>query len=322
MIVKACVLFVLSSSALLRPAFATRVENVPNTCELSARALLLADRSAVDERYLRAIAIGFADATRSWHEMVLTILSDRRAAFALADLRFQARLETCVLFGGAPYAPRITPIEFTPIVDHPLYPLVPGRTLVYELHGADRIERKDVTTLRTTVAIQGVTCRPVETVCTVNGEVTETSTNWYAQHADGSVWWFGELNQHFVDGILASLEGSWRAGLNGAQAGIVVPSFANLEAPFRRGLSIGCIEGVARVTSRTSTIEVPFGRFDNAVEIEELDPLEPLELILEILVRGIGLVAEVEPSAGARLELVAIFDAPQIAPPVSGARSR
>lgn len=304
-------LVVLSVVCPLAPLVAARPS--PGNCELAARALRVASRHDADSSFLRRMSACLNDPGCAVRDTLVAALRDRNEALILADQQYTARLDACVLFGGEVYAPRIDASEYSAIVDHALLPLIPGRTLIYESSAKDAPVRVEVTTLPTVAQIQGVECRAVLTVKSVDLEIVETSTNWYAQHQDGSVWWFGELNQHFEDGLLTSLDGSWRAGLAGAQPGIVVPSLAGLDAPFRRAWSPGVVEDIASVRSRTGTIRVPFGTFENALEIQEWDVLEPLELIVEILVPGLGLVAEIEPHTGARLELVAVVDAPATA---------
>jgi hypothetical protein len=57
--------------------------------------------------------------------------------------------------------------------------------------------------------ILGVTCRVVrDTVTDTGGNVTEDTTDWYAQAKDGNVWYFGEIAQQFEGGILVAIDGS------------------------------------------------------------------------------------------------------------------
>lgn len=300
--------------AVLLPALPGDAEPRPTQqvgCEPAARALRQAARYEADAQFWRQFGTRQADSVSSLRETLISAGRRRHAALALAESQHTARLEMCALFGGAAYEPLVVPSAFSATVDHPYFPLVPGRTLVYENHSDGSVERIEVTTLESTVLILGVPCRPVEVVTFDEDEIEERSTNWYSQHADGSVWWFGELTQTYEDGFLTNMDGSWRAGIDGALPGVFVPASFASTAPFRRALAIGSAEEVARVARANVSVSVPFGDFTGGLAIEERDPLEPFELVIEILIWGIGLVAEEDPGSGSRLQLIAIEDRPR-----------
>lgn len=231
---------------------------------------------------------------------------ERAAARAAARARFEARLAACSLLQEHIYAPVALPEQFSPDVDNPWVALVPGRTLVYAKRTSEGVERIRVTTSHRIVEIAGVRCREVQSVQRVDGVLTEDTREWFAQHADGSVWCFGESVRYYEAGFLAGIDGSWRAGSNGARPGMLVPADIHDPRAFRRALAIGTVEDVRRVAAVDTTVSVPVGDFGGAIQVEEFDPLEALELILEILVPGLGLVAEVDQNSGERLELIAI----------------
>ena len=47
--------------------------------------------------------------------------------------QFVARQQLCGLLGGGPYNPVIDPANFGGPIDNPYFPLIPGRTLIYEV---------------------------------------------------------------------------------------------------------------------------------------------------------------------------------------------
>jgi len=51
--------------------------------------------------------------------------------------QFVARQQLCGLLGGGPYNPVIDPANFGGPIDNPYFPLIPGRTLIYEAHTVD-----------------------------------------------------------------------------------------------------------------------------------------------------------------------------------------
>src|SRR4051794_25515163 len=79
-----------------------------------------------------------------------------------------------------------------------------------------------VTVSDKTKVIDGVTTREVHDVLTERGDVVEDTLDWYAQDAQGNIWYFGEATTEYGPGGESSTEGSWQAGIDGAQPGIVV----------------------------------------------------------------------------------------------------
>ena len=68
----------------------------------------------------------------------------------------------------------------------------------------------------------------------------EDTLDWYAQDADGNIWYMGEDTKEYKNGKVSSTKGSWEAGVDGAQAGIIVPAhpqpaFPTARSTTRRG---------------------------------------------------------------------------------------
>ena len=63
----------------------------------------------------------------------------------------------------------------------------------------------------------------------LGGYVQETTNDYYAQDVHGNVWYKGEYGREFTRDkngkiIKVSHEGSWEAGVNGAQPGNIMPA--------------------------------------------------------------------------------------------------
>ncbi len=69
----------------------------------------------------------------------------------------------------------------------------------------------------------GVTARVVRDTVTEDGELIEDTIDWYAQDADGNVWYLGEDTAEFEDGKVKTKKGSWEAGVDGALPGVILP---------------------------------------------------------------------------------------------------
>ena len=195
---------------------------------------------------------------------------------------------------GRRYHPHIVPVNLSPRVTNRLFPLTPGMTLVYTgTKDGEKALDLVAATSRTRV-IDGVTTWVVEDRLYLNNVLAERTSDYYAQDRCGNVWYFGEdtaeLDRH---GKVVSTEGTWHAGVDGAQPGVVMQAHPQLGRRFRQEWYEGHAEDVFRVVSRSSRIIVPYGSFRHALRTEETNALEPDVLDNKYYVKGIGEVAEV-----------------------------
>jgi hypothetical protein len=188
------------------------------------------------------------------------------------------------------------------------FPLVPGRTLVYHSQTPEGLEVVSVTTLAPTFVIAGVECRQVRDVVTLAGELVEDTIDWYAQHQNGNVWYFGEVAKNYEDGVLDNLDGSWRTGKDGAKPGIQMLANPTPETAYRQEFLINEAEDIAEVEALNRTITVPYGTFTGCLQTEETTLLEPGARTFMYYAPGVGLVLEVNPDTGERVELVQIIN--------------
>jgi hypothetical protein len=119
--------------------------------------------------------------------------------------------------------PSPDPADFVDEVDNPWLAYERGSRWEYEgtRFGSPVTSRVEVLTDPVTVA--GVPTTPVRTTLVdEDGDTLEDSTAWFAQDVDGNVWALGRE-------VLAGEQPDWRAGRDGAEAGLAMP-----DAP-RRG---------------------------------------------------------------------------------------
>jgi len=126
--------------------------------------------------------------------------------------------------------PSPDPEDFVPGVDNPWFPLPPGRTWTYSVADVAGSHR-----LRVAVA-DGPEIAGVATTARVAAEQGRTVTDWYAQDRDGNVWWFGR-------------RGVWRAGEDGAEAGLAMPATPRVGDGYRTAYAAGVVEDHATVVS-------------------------------------------------------------------------
>jgi len=132
--------------------------------------------------------------------------------------------------------PSPDPQDFVSRVDNPWLPLTPGRTWVYEVHRTGRAPAvRTVTVLPHHVMVDGVETTAVRDTLTRPGETPTVETDFYAQDRAGNVWWFGQ-------------DGFWRAGQEGAEAGLLMAAHPRLGDGYRSGYASGRLEEAVTVT--------------------------------------------------------------------------
>jgi hypothetical protein len=194
---------------------------------------------------------------------------------------------------GRDYHPHIDPANFSPNVTNKLFPLTPGQTLVYTGIEDEQKVLDLVVPSRRTKLVDGVRARVVEDRVYLDNVLAERTSDYYAQDRCGNVWYFGEdtaeLDRH---GKVVDTEGTWHAGVDGAQPGVFMQAHPQLGRKFRQEWYQGQAEDVFKVIDRSAAVTVPYGSFRHALRTEETNALEPNVLDNKYYVRGIGEVAE------------------------------
>ena len=199
---------------------------------------------------------------------------------------------------GVPYEPTIDPAEFVAVVDHPYFPLRPGSRWVLEGSGDAEGEVDVITVLEETRVVMGVECVVVRDEVSQDGEPVEITDDWYAQDRDGNVWYFGEETAEYENGEVVSTGGSWEAGVDGAQPGIIMPGDPVVGVAYRQEFYAGEAEDMAVAVELDERAEVPAGSFDEVLVTEDWTPLEPDVRERKSYAPGVGLVAEQQIAGG------------------------
>jgi len=206
------------------------------------------------------------------------------------------------------YAPVIDRNNFVAKIDNRYFPLKPGTTFIYEGAMKDGTERIELYVSNQTKVILGVTCVVVRDRVTVNGELAEETYDWYAQDRNGNVWYFGEDAKEYKNGVVVGTKGSWTAGVNGAQPGIIMRANPKVGDVYRQEYYKGEAEDMAEVVSLKEPATVPYGSFEGCLMTKEWTALEPGAVAHKYYAPGVGLVLETIDKDGSpgRVELVAI----------------
>jgi hypothetical protein len=194
----------------------------------------------------------------------------------LCGMQYAARLDLCRILGEDFYDPdfdeELFESEFDPLLtQNRWFPLQIGNIRKFE--GSETIE---IEVLAQTKLIDDVTCITVRDRVFEDDVLVEDTDDWFAQAYNGDVWYCGEEVKDYevFQGDdpalpqLVSIDGSFKAGEDGAKAGIAFPGNPMPGAVYRQEFSVGNAEDVAEVLSTT------YRYGDNA----ELDRFVPGEL--------------------------------------------
>ncbi|MGE0353087.1 MAG: hypothetical protein AB7I33_00680 [Gemmatimonadales bacterium] len=172
---------------------------------------------------------------------------------------------------------------------NPFFNLEPGYRLILE-HGTERLV---ITVLQDTMLVDSVWTRVVEERETNGEALVEVSRNYYAiSRRTNSVYYFGEDVDIYRDGAVASHEGAWRAGVNGARYGMMMPGVPAIGKRFQQETAPGVAMDRARIVALDATLTTPAGEFTGLLRIEETTPLEPGAKEYKLYAAGVGLVRD------------------------------
>jgi hypothetical protein len=188
-----------------------------------------------------------------------------------------------------------------PTIDNPYLPLTVGRQWVYRVG-----DQRDVVTVtpQTKRLANGIEARVVHDEVTRKGVAVEITDDYYAQDANGNVWYLGEASTAYEHGKPASTEGSFEAGVDGARAGIAMPAHPKVGMRYRQEFYKGHAEDRAKIVSLNERVKVPLKRYRHTLMTLETTPLEPEVLEAKFYARGVGQVLAVDLSGGTERELL------------------
>ena len=188
-------------------------------------------------------------------------------------------------------------------IDNPYFPLVPGTKYTYEERSVDDetgeevVETIVVEVTNQTKTILGVRNRVLRDRVFVEGRLIEDTFDWHAQDDNGNVWYFGEDTTDFEyddEGNLIGTRtgGSWQAGVDGAQAGIIMMARPRVGLEYHQEFAPGDVLDQAKVLATNARKATPAGTFDRVVRTSDSTVVEPEALEHKFYAPGLGLVAE------------------------------
>jgi hypothetical protein len=200
----------------------------------------------------------------------------------------------------------LDPSEFTTEIDNPYWPMAVGSRWKYkEAEGGEVLDVVVTVTDKTKQIANGVEARVVHDVVSKKGQPVEVTDDYYAQDADGNIWYLGEDTAEYENGKVSTRAGSFEAGVDGAEAGIALPANPEPGMEYRQEYYKGQAEDQGAVLSISEQAEVPFGHFTNALMTRDTNPLEPKVEELKLYAKDVGPVLTLATSGGAgREELI------------------
>jgi hypothetical protein len=215
----------------------------------------------------------------------------KRRFFAWATLALAMLFATVPVAGAAPPPPTIDPDNFVSVIDNPYFPLEPGTQFIYEGQSEGIPTREEMTVTQETKEILGVTTTVVYHLTYEDGVLVEETFDWYAQDVDGNVWYFGEDTKEFDEnGNVISTAGSWEAGVDGAEAGIIMEANPQVRDRYYQEFYRGEAEDQAKVLELDASICVSYGCFDNVLVTKEWSRLEPGVVEHKYYAEGVGFI--------------------------------
>jgi hypothetical protein len=229
--------------------------------------------------------------------------------------QYDARQSLCGAVGQAPYAPAYDAADFVdplavggPLVQpNPYLPLVPGTRSTFD-NDFDG-ETIVVSVTHQTIEVDGVTCILVRDVVTnkVSGELIEDTDDYFAQDLQGNVWYFGEVSREYEDGFLTSLDGSWRAGVDDAHAGLLMKAAPQVGDVYRQEFMLGEAEDVAEVLDLVGSATAPFASCTGTCLVtKEYTPKSPGAVEHKYYMPGLGEILVFNPETSSREVLVSV----------------
>ncbi|MGH6707272.1 MAG: hypothetical protein ACREB1_10735 [Sphingomicrobium sp.] len=185
-----------------------------------------------------------------------------------------------------------------PVPTNPYFPVVDGEVRSYV--GAPADEQFVFTGLGAGPTILGIKTFTVQDSATEGGLLVEDTFDYYAQDKDGNVWYFGEDVTNYIydrNGNLidTNSSSSWRAGVNGALPGYIMPASLTIgfnyfqeHAPADEALDEGTTFAIV------PSFEAGGVTYNNVLQVLETTDLDNKAIGFKYYAAGVGLIFESE----------------------------
>jgi len=296
-------------------------------CSATAAALFRACRSSVSDDYWVAVALCTNESEKADRTKCLAdARSERSDATELCGEQFAGRNAACKALGEGRYDPPFEPkqfdADFTRLTNPNRYfPLAIGNQWEYR----SQTQSTKVRVLDETKLIDGVRCIVVLDQVHENGDLIESTNDWFAQAKDGTVWYCGEETAEYETFAgdrprkpeVVNIDGSFKADRNGDKPGIIFESAPAVGDFYVEESSLDNAEDATQILS----ISYSYGKnpaldqlvpaalakalcAGDCVVTKNFSLLEPGAFERKYYAPGIGVFLEVEPESGEVVRLV------------------
>jgi len=176
-------------------------------------------------------------------------------------------------------------------IDNLFFPFEPGglKEFVGSDHGTETAALDIYSTDTRTFKWNGkhVKCRILVEEAYEDGELIERSFNYFAQADDGTVYYFGEVVDNYVDGVIDNHEGSWLVGGatlrtdppedevgNADDPTVFMPANPEVGDVFKPEDLFPIVDETATVVAIDQDVVVSGTKYDDAIKIEETTLLD------------------------------------------------
>lgn len=214
------------------------------------------------------------------------------------------------MFGGEALGGGMVEVDFDdatfsdPLdIDNPYWPLPAGTSFEYRAETDEGCLVNEVFVSPNIKTILGVDARVVEDRewedddCDGGRDyLLEETLDWYAQDDVGNIWYLGEDTKEYCDrdsqtpGQVCSTEGSWEAGVEDAEAGIIMLANPTPGDFYRQEFAVGVAEDMGKVLRTNASVSIELGDYENCLKTKEWTALAPGEIEHKHYCLNVGLV--------------------------------
>lgn len=233
----------------------------------------------------------------------------RKTFICTAALIFVTALVGSQTAAAQPPIPTLpNPSDFVSKIDNQWFPLTPGTVFKYTGIKDSKPAVDILTVTHRKAAIEGIKTTVLTDKLYLSRKLAERTVDWYAQDKSGNVWYLGEktatLDAH---GKVLSTDGTWKAGVHGARAGIFIPGHPVVGQQGRQEYFKGHAEDQFKILNLSAPITTPGASSKHALMTQETTRLEPGVLDHKFYVKGVGTALEQTVKGGdERLTLVSV----------------
>jgi hypothetical protein len=220
----------------------------------------------------------------------------------LARLTLFAALATAAGPASSQVIPDFDAAAFDPMapIDNPYFPLLDKLTRIFE--SDDGSERFELRVMGAGPMILDVQTTSRRDRAFEEGRLVEDTFDFYAQDTAGNVWYLGEdVTNYIYDDtgklVATNNESAWRAGVNEAKPGFIMPADAANKLGFNYYQEVSPEDDAldqATHHALLSTFEIGSRGYVNVLRVLETTEVEPSARGFKFYAPGHGLIAEWE----------------------------